>query len=171
MENGPNTLLCGTPNTTLTSLLRQPSTVTCCDQYDKNSVNIGNTEQSLKKISRWLTLSKAAAEINLHDPSFLPAHSLMHFAVYGHSQKCITGSQTFPISKLCGLKHTTSFHKSSETNRHQKHKQLRQYWRYRNGSEIGSRGGRWNFRNMGDIGLSSTSGKTTQTNKAQKHYT
>ena len=44
-----------------------------------------------------------------------------------HAQKYITGTQTFPISKLGGWKHTTAFHKSSKTNRHQALKHLRQY--------------------------------------------
>ena len=43
-NNGPKTLRCGTPDTTLTSLLRQPSTITCCDRFDKNCVNIDRTE-------------------------------------------------------------------------------------------------------------------------------
>ena len=43
-NNGPKTLPCGTPDTTLTSLLRQQSTITCCDRFDRNSVNIDRTE-------------------------------------------------------------------------------------------------------------------------------
>ena len=43
-NNGPKTLPCGTPDTTLTSLLRQPSTITCCDRFDRNCVNIDRTE-------------------------------------------------------------------------------------------------------------------------------
>ena len=38
------TLHCGTLNTTLTSLLQQQSTIMCCDQSDRNNVNIENTE-------------------------------------------------------------------------------------------------------------------------------
>ena len=34
-NNGPKTLPCGTPDTTLTSLLRHPSTKTYCDRLDK----------------------------------------------------------------------------------------------------------------------------------------
>ena len=43
-NNGPKTLPCGTPDTTLTSLLRQPSTITWCDRFDRNSVNIDRTK-------------------------------------------------------------------------------------------------------------------------------
>ena len=43
-NNGPKTLLCGTPDATLTSLLWQPFTIMCCEQFDRNSVNIDNTE-------------------------------------------------------------------------------------------------------------------------------
>ena len=65
-NNGPKTLPCGTPDTTLTSLLQQPSTITCCDRFDRNCVYIDkteppiHTEQSLLRMPRWLTLSKAA---------------------------------------------------------------------------------------------------------------
>ena len=33
---GPKTLPCGTPDTTLNSLLQQPSTILCCDLFDRN---------------------------------------------------------------------------------------------------------------------------------------
>ena len=53
-NNWPKTLPClRTPDTMLTSLLRQPSTITCCDRFDRNCVNIDKaepptpTEQSL----------------------------------------------------------------------------------------------------------------------------
>ena len=65
-NNGPKTLSSGTPDTTLTSLLLQPSTITCCDRFDRNSVNIDRTEppipteQSVWRMPTWLTLSKAA---------------------------------------------------------------------------------------------------------------
>ena len=94
----------------------------------------------------------------------------MHFAVYV-TQKCITGTQTFPISKLGGWKHTTAFHKSSEANRHQALKHLRQYRCYGNLSVVGNRGGRWTLWNRLDIGLSPASRETTQANKPPKHYT
>ena len=41
-----------------------------------------------------------------------------------HTQKCTTGTQTFPISKLGGWKYITEFHKSSKTNRHQAFKYI-----------------------------------------------
>ena len=65
-NNGPRTLPCGTPDTTLTSLLLQPSIIKSCDQFDRNWLNIDNTEpltpteQSLYRIPWWLTISKAA---------------------------------------------------------------------------------------------------------------
>ena len=34
--DGPKTIPCCTPDTTLTSLLRQPSTITCFDRFDRN---------------------------------------------------------------------------------------------------------------------------------------
>ena len=33
-------LLCGTPDTMITSLLQQPSTIACCDRFDRHSVNM-----------------------------------------------------------------------------------------------------------------------------------
>ena len=42
-NNGPKTLPCGAPHT-LTSLLRQPSTIRCCDRFDRYCANIDNTE-------------------------------------------------------------------------------------------------------------------------------
>ena len=42
--SGPKTLPCGTPDTTLTSFLRQPSTIMHCDRFHRNCVNIANTE-------------------------------------------------------------------------------------------------------------------------------
>ena len=38
-NNGPKTLSCGTPDTTLTSLLQQSSTIICCDRFDRNCVS------------------------------------------------------------------------------------------------------------------------------------
>ena len=62
----PKTQPCGTPDTTLTSLVRQPSTITCCNQFDKKIVSIDNTteppipkEQSLWKMPWWGILSMA----------------------------------------------------------------------------------------------------------------
>ena len=35
----------------------------------------------------------------------------------GHAQKCITGTQTFPISKLGGWKHSTPLHSTNRPRR------------------------------------------------------
>ena len=115
---------------------------------------------------RWLTLS---TEVDLHDPSILPTlQCTLQCTV--HEQKCITGTQTFLISKLGGWKDTTAFHKSSKTNRHQalKHLTILMLWKL---VVIDNRIGRSTFRNWGDIGLSPASRETTQTNKPPKHDT
>ena len=71
-NNRPKTLPCCTPDVTLTSLLLQPSTITCCDRNDRNCVNRDNTEppipteQSLYRIQWWLSLSKAATLDPIH---------------------------------------------------------------------------------------------------------
>ena len=113
---------------------------------------------------------KGCAEINLNDPTLLPTLqcTLQHMR---HAQKCITGTQTFPISKLGDWKHTTAFHKSYEANQHQALKHLRQYRCYGNWSVVGNRGGQWTLWNRGDIGLSPARRETTQMNKPPKHYT
>ena len=74
-------------------------------------------------------------------------------------------------NRVVGRTPLHAFHKSSKTNRHQALKHLRQYLGYGNRSAISNGGGRWTFRNWGDIGLSPTSRKTTQTNKPPKHHT
>ena len=103
---------------------------------------------------------KGCAEINLYDPSLLPTLQCTLQCMW-HAQKCITGTQTFPISKLGGWKHSTALHKSSEASRHQALKHLRQYWYYGNRSVVGNRGGRWILWNRGDIGLSSANREIT----------
>ena len=100
---------------------------------------------------------KSCTEVNLHDPRLLPTLQCTLQCMW-HTQKCITGAQTFPIRKLGGSKNTNVFHKSSKTNRHQALKHLRQYWCYENRSVIGNSRGRWTFRNWGDIGLSQQAG-------------
>ena len=143
-NNGPKTLPCGTPDTKLTSLLLQPSTITYCDRFHRNCVNIDNTEpsipteQSLYRITRWLTQSKAALKSSLL-PTLQCTLQCMR-----HAQKCITGIQTFPISKLGGWKQTTAFHKSSEVNRHQALKHLGQH------TDIMEIGGNWQQRRTVD---------------------
>ena len=100
----------------------------------------------------------------------------------GHTQKCITGTQTCPINKLGGWKHTINRPRRSDT-------KYCGYWWYVTGggdvtdygggqtssgnwhlSVIGNRGGWWTFRNWGDIYLSTTSVETTQTKKQWKQY-
>ena len=72
----------------------------------------------------------------------------MHSAVYGtrttvhHWYPDLSDKQT-----IGGLKHTTVFHKSSKTNRHQALKHLRQYRYCGNRSVIGNRKVRWTFGN------------------------
>ena len=51
-------------------------------------------------------------------------NSLSQFFHMGHARKCITGTQTLLISKLCGWKHTTAFYKSSKMNQHHALKHL-----------------------------------------------
>ena len=104
---------------------------------------------------------KGCTEIHLQDPILLPTlqctlQCMEHWCTCDAlvMQKCITSTQTFPIRKLGSWKHTTAFHKSSKTNRHQALNNLRQYWCYGNQSVIGNRGGRRTFRNRGAIGLS-----------------
>ena len=43
-NNSPKTLPRGTPDTTLSCLLKQPSTITSCDRFDGRCVNTVNTE-------------------------------------------------------------------------------------------------------------------------------
>ena len=113
---------------------------------------------------------KSSAEVDLHNRGLLSALQCTLQCKW-HTQKRITGTQTFPISKLGGWRHTTVLYKSSETNHHQTLKHLWQYWCYGNWSVIGSRGGRWTFWNWGDICLSPASRETTQTKKPSKHHT
>ena len=86
-NKGPKTLPCGTPDTTLTSLLRQPSTITCCDRFNRNCANTEKTEppipteQSLFRMPRWLTLSKAGLKYICEIPA--SCQLSMHSAAYG----------------------------------------------------------------------------------------
>ena len=83
--------------------------------WDKTS-NIHRTE--LIENSLMVDLIKGCAEINQQDPSLL--HTIQcTLQCMVHAQQFITGTQAFPIRKLGGWKHTTAFHKSSETNWHQ----------------------------------------------------
>ena len=83
-----------------------------------------------------------------------PAHSPMHYAVYGTRTEVHHRYPDLSDKQTGWLEDTTAFHKSSKTNRHQALKHLRQYWCYGNWAVIGDRRGRWTFRNWGDISLS-----------------
>ena len=105
-NNVSETQSCGTPDPTLTNLLYQPSTITCCDRFDRNCVNIINTEPptpTKQHIENSIMVDpmKGCAEINLHDPSLLPTFECT-LQYMEHAKKCITGTQTFPVSKLGG---------------------------------------------------------------------
>ena len=104
-NNGPKTLPCVTPDTTLTSLLRQPSAITCCDRFDRNCVNIENTEPPIhtnyREFPNFLNHIKICSEIKLHDPTLLPTLQCTSRCI-GRAQRWITGSQTFSIGTLGG---------------------------------------------------------------------
>ena len=113
-NNWPKTLSCGTSDTSLTSLLGQQSTITCCDQFERNSGQHKDnteplipTEQSLWRISWSLTLSKAALKLSWTILNLMPT-LLRTLQCMGHAEKRITGTQTFPISKVGSWKHTTA---------------------------------------------------------------
>ena len=107
-NNGPNTRPCGTPDTTLTSSLRQPSTMMCCDRFDRNCVNMDNTELQYPQSRAdeecpdgWLHWNEGCTEMNLRDPRLLSTlQCILQWMV--HTQKCITATQAFLISKLGG---------------------------------------------------------------------
>ena len=129
-NNWPITMPCGTPDTLSTSLLQQPSTITCCDWFDRSCISIDNTEppntHRAEPLENALMVDpiNGSTEINLLDPTLLPTLQCT-LQCMGNAQKCITGTQTFPISKLGGWKHTAAFHKSSKMNRHQRLRHLR----------------------------------------------
>ena len=124
---------------TLTGLFLQPSTITCCDRFDKHCVNIDNAEPAHRTelIQNYPLVDpiEGCTKINLYDPN-LQLTLQCTFQCMRHSQWCITSTQTFLISKLDGWKHTTAFHKSSEAKRHQVLKHLRQYRCYENQSVV-----------------------------------
>ena len=115
-NNGPKTLPCSPPDTTLNSLLQQPSTITCYERFDRNTVNIDrNLQYPQSRAYRECQMVdpiKGCTEVNLHNTSLLPTLQCT-LQCKGHAEKCITGTQTFPISKLGGWKHTIPFRKSS----------------------------------------------------------
>ena len=117
-NNRPKTLPCGTPDTMLTSLLQQPSTITCCNQFYRNCQyrqhRTSNTQRAeLTENALMVDPIKGCTEINQHYPSLLPTLRCT-LQCMRHAQKCITGTQTFPISKLGDWKHSTAFHKLSK---------------------------------------------------------
>ena len=75
-NSGPKVPPWGTPDTTLTSLPRHPSTTTYCDRLERNCVRTDSTEpptpteQSSKRISCWLKL-KSGTEIDLNYSSLM----------------------------------------------------------------------------------------------------
>ena len=153
----------------LTSLLRQPFTITCWDRFDRNCANICRQHRTynthttkLIENSLMVDAIKGGVVINLHDTNLLPTLSST-LKCMGHEQKCIAGTQTFPISKLGGWKYTIgSINCPRQTN-------TRQYWCHGNWPPIGNRGGLWTFQNLGDIVLSPANRETTVTNKPLKH--
>ena len=110
-------------------------------------------------------------EVNLHDPSLLPTLQCT-LQCLEHSQKCITGTPTFSVHKLGGRKHTTAFHKSSKTNRHQACSntldntdlmELVGNWRQKRTVDLSEFGQHWP--------VSSKPGNYPGTKKPPKHYT
>ena len=74
---------------------------------------------------RWLTLSKAALKSICTILASCPLSKAL--CSVWDTEKCITDTKTFPLSKLGGWKHTTAFHKPSKTNTH---KALKNYIPY-----------------------------------------
>ena len=97
------------------------------------------SRQSVQRIPWCLTISKAALKSICMRNHSLQSNLRRTFQCIGHTQKCITGRQIFPISKLGGWKHTTAFHKSFENNRHQTLKRFKNHRCCRNQSIIGNR--------------------------------
>ena len=93
---------------------------------------------------------KGGAEINMNDPSLL-ATLQCTLQCMRHAQKCITGTQSFLISKLGGWS-TPLRSINPPRQRHQGLKHLTQYRCYGNRSVVGNRGGRWTLWNRGDKG-------------------
>ena len=117
----------------------------------------------------WFTLSKAALKSICTILAFCPCSNAL-WSAWDKHKKCITGTQTFPISLLGGWKHTTALHKLSKMNPHQMFRHLRQYWCYGHWFIIGNRGWQWTFHNWGDIRLFPASRKISITNNPLKHH-
>ena len=120
-NNWPTTLSYGTPDITLTSLLRQPSTITCCNlfygNFDRQHRNSNTHNAELIQNSPMVDFIKGCAEICWHYSSLLPTIQCI-FQCIEHAQKCITDTQTTPISNLCmWLEASHCVPKSSDTRR------------------------------------------------------
>ena len=82
-NNGTKTHPCSTPDTTLTSLLRQPSTITC-DRFDKklcqySQHGTSNTHRAeLIENSLMVDPIKSSAEVDLHNSGLLPSLQCTH---------------------------------------------------------------------------------------------
>ena len=82
-NKGPKTLPCSTPDTMLTSLLLQPYTKTCCDEFDRNCVNIAAQKLQYPQNRDYTEFPdgdpiNGCAEINLYDPSLLPLSNALY---------------------------------------------------------------------------------------------
>ena len=115
-NNEPKILACGNSEIGI-----EVSWVVSID--NKRYSNTHRAEPPLEN-ARMVAPIKGCTEMNLHAPSLLPIQQCT-LQCMGFEQKCITGTQTFPISKLRGWKLTTAFSKSSKTNRHQELQHLR----------------------------------------------
>ena len=74
-------------------------------QYRQNRTS-NNHSTELIQNSLMVDPIKCCAEISLQDPTLLPSLQCT-LPCMRHAEKCITGIQTFPISKLGGWKHTS----------------------------------------------------------------
>ena len=82
-NNESKTLYCDTADTTLTSLLRQPSTLMCSDRQHRTF-----TTHTTELIENSLMVDpiKSCAEINLHNPSLMPTLQCI-FQCMRHTRK------------------------------------------------------------------------------------
>ena len=120
-KNVPKTRLCSSLGTTFTSLVRQLSTITCCDRFDTKHLDrqhkTSNAHRAeLTENPQMVYAIKCCKEINLHDPSLVLR--TLHFAVYGTHMKVHHRYPHLSDNQTGWLKHTTVFHKPLETNQH-----------------------------------------------------
>ena len=108
-NNGAKTQTCGTPDSTLTSLLLQSSTITCCDWFDGHCQYRLHTSFStcgaklIENAALMMDLLRGCTEINLRYLILLPTHQCT-LQCMEHAEMCFIDTQTFPISILCGVK-------------------------------------------------------------------